>query len=697
MPRNRQAFRRLRVLILVACFFASVTLSVGIFMSAIREHESVEPRVLKNSSALSRILAEHLGNIFRAIDGRFLAIEKKIKTAQSLERAFEEIEGVIYWFVLDPQGRVQTASDSAIQRQQIPALPPAAQIISEAKKTGFYIGSPETTLGTSARFIPILRPFYGAQGNLEGYLGAGLDDRYFDNFFRDLQAWGPNGIVIVAENGPIILRYPTIPGAIGRDFRGKSPIWDEASAHGTGWYYEDSPVDGIRKMIHYRKVNGAPVIIMINRAKSEIFAPWMIATWVRIGTLLFGIGAVAILGTMLWWQLKRLENDQENLRLYRAYAMKSQRFESIGRFAGGIAHDFNNILTILFGHLDRLGQLLPEKYQANQRQFMDSALLARDLVRRILAFSRPQPAGIRSVSIDEWLEEARPLLQAAVPRSVNLHIRVQPGLYLYGDPDHLTQVVMHLVSNANEALENGEGVLELSIDALKAEARPEIRLRVKDNGVGIEHSRIATVFSPFYTTKESEGAGLGLALTKSLVEAAGGRIQLSSQRGVGTSVEVYWPEARPLLSAVLATPAVDELAPVSTEVLFVDDESAVVELVSDALVGDGISVLAVTDPLAALEAFGHEPKRFGLLVTDINMRQMTGFELADELRRLNPSLRIIFTTAHPEYEIEAEQRSSKDPEHILLLRKPYHLEQLVECIRARVVFKKMDVRDFTSR
>lgn len=690
MSKTGQLYRRLRWAIAIVCVVAGSALSAGTLILIHRENGRVEPEVSQNSSALSRMLSEHLGNVFVGIRRRFALARFGPDHTLTRESRHElgGQEGVTFWFVVDAQGRLVDSTNPSIQKGRRLNLPPAGEVLALAAESGLFIGDPESTLGTMSRFVPILQPILKAGGAVSHYIGAALDVRYFDRFFLDLQAWGENGIVIIADSGPIILRYPHIPGVIGRDVRGKSPVWDKARKEGAGWFYENSPVDGVEKMTFFRKVPGAPVIVMVNRAKDEIFRNWSISAWIRLATLLIGLIAIGTIGAILSRQLERLSRDEENLRVYRAYALRIQKLESMGRFAGGIAHDFNNILTILFGHLDRLARELPVELHPISSRLMETALRARDLVRRILSFSRPTSGGVRSISVDRWLDETRPLLLASVPSGVRLRIDVKPGLHVYGDPDHLTQVVMHLLDNSTESI-SGSGEIEIQMGSVASTSRPEVRIVVRDTGSGIAPENLHRVFSPFYSTKDLDGAGLGLAITKSLVESAGGRIQLSSRRGEGTTVEIRWPESRVLSGPPLSSTAGRRSA---TRILFVDDEKSVVEFAKEAFAAAGLSAFVFFDPVEALDNFRRAPDEFSLLITDINMRRMSGFELADEVRRIKPSLPVIYVTAHPEFEIEAERRKQADPHGSEFLRKPYRIESLVDLA---IEFSKSPVLDET--
>ena len=332
----------------------------------------------------------------------------------------------------------------------------------------------------------------------------------------------------------------------------------------------------------------------------------------------------------------------------------SQRIEALGTLAGGIAHDFNNILGAILGYAEMaLGRLRRDSPEWRHVQEVSKAgERARDIVDRILAFSRRAEQRPRPVRMRPLLEETAGLLSASLPPTVTVRLRLpDEEAVVLGEPSRLQQVVMNLCTNAAQAMA-GQGVIEVGLDlvAFQAEralshgtlaAGRYVRLTVSDHGHGMDAATLQRIFEPFFTTKVvGTGTGLGLAMVHGIVADHGGAIDVRSRPGTGTTFEAFFRQAE-------APPAEDDTgdSPVplgqGQTILLVDDERPLLLLGEEMLAAIGYEPIGFGNGAAALAAFRADPDRFDLVLTDQVMPEMTGCDLALALHAIRPDVPIV--------------------------------------------------------
>lgn len=337
---------------------------------------------------------------------------------------------------------------------------------------------------------------------------------------------------------------------------------------------------------------------------------------------------------------------------------QAQKLEAMGTLAGGIAHDFNNILSAILGYGEMaLGQTADgTPLRRYVEASLSAGLRAKSLVERILAFSRSGVGEKIPVNVQSVVAEALTLLRASLPAGVDLVASLDAGdAAVVGDPTQILQVVMNLCANSVQAVGQA-GRLEVGLDLVEwssprdvttctLPAGPYVRLRVVDSGAGIPPRIRERIFDPFFTTKEvGVGTGLGLSLVHGIVGDLGGGIDVDSEVGVGTTMTVYVPQQGERLPPERTE---DRPQPGRGEtILLVDDEPPLVDLGEEMLAALGYDAVGFTSSLAALRSFRRTPERFDLVLTDESMPEMTGSELAREIRRIRPDLPILIVTGH---------------------------------------------------
>jgi len=335
----------------------------------------------------------------------------------------------------------------------------------------------------------------------------------------------------------------------------------------------------------------------------------------------------------------------------------ARRMDAVGRLAGGVAGDFNNVLTVITGYSELLRSQTPAT--SPLRRFAEEILYAGQraagLTRQLLAFSRGQAAQPRVVDLNALIAGMEPVLRRLLGEAVDLI--VLPGASLGRarvDPAQMQQAVMNLASNAREAMPNGgKLVIETAnVDVEEASGKKAgmkpgtyVMLAVSDTGSGMDAETRLRLFEPFFTTKEhGKGSGLGLSMVYGTVKQADGHITVYSQVNCGTIFEIYLPR----ITEVAAVPTERGAATRkgSETILLVDDEEGVRKLVHAVLRNGGYTVIEANNGSSALSAFEKNSHKIDLVVTDVVMPQMNGFELGERLAEKNPDLPVLYMSGY---------------------------------------------------
>lgn len=372
---------------------------------------------------------------------------------------------------------------------------------------------------------------------------------------------------------------------------------------------------------------------------------------------------------------------------------QAQKMEAVGQLAAGVAHDFNNILTIVHGHATMLGLRLGEDgpHAKSLEQIRLSVERAANLVRQLLTFSRKRAMQFRLVELNDVVQSVSGLLHQMLGENITLVTECAPALpSITADRGMIEQILVNLVVNARDAISRDGKVSvqtrAFTVRAGQAVANPEARpghficLSVSDTGCGMDQRVREHLFEPFFTTKEiGKGTGLGLATVYGIVQEHKGWIDVQSEVGAGSTFQVFFPAAAQTTSAP-AKPEPKSFAHSGTEtILLAEDEPALRELVADSLKLLGYKVIAADSGPAALEIWRREQGRIDLLLTDMVMPGgIRGHELAAELKRGNPRLKIIFTTG---YSPGAAGARGSLEEGVNFLPKPYPPDKLGEIVR----------------
>jgi signal transduction histidine kinase len=334
-----------------------------------------------------------------------------------------------------------------------------------------------------------------------------------------------------------------------------------------------------------------------------------------------------------------------------------QKMETIGTLAGGIAHDFNNILTPILGYTDMaLEELPPEStLKFDLEQINTSALRGKDLVQKILTFSREVDFEKKPIKMKSVINEVLNMLMASLPDGIEVKFKASSATgTVLADATHLHQIIMNLCTNAVHAMKDQGGILELSLKAMAitgkmAKEIPNLKkgkyiiLTISDTGHGMDSVTRKRIFEPFFTKKEvGSGSGLGLSVVHGIVNNYDGAITVESEPGTGTIFTLYLPEYED--DGLESSVASRKVAKGDEYILFVDDEQEITFMGKRMLENLGYKVTVMTDSLAALDEFSSNPNLYSLLVTDQTMPRMLGTELAARVKKIKPEIKIIIIT-----------------------------------------------------
>jgi signal transduction histidine kinase/ActR/RegA family two-component response regulator len=384
-----------------------------------------------------------------------------------------------------------------------------------------------------------------------------------------------------------------------------------------------------------------------------------------------------------------IENITERKRL-ESQLQQAQRMEAIGTLAGGIAHDFNNILSAVIGYTEMALNDVddPAVLQSNLKEVLSAGNRARDLVKQILAFSRQTDQEMKPLAVKPIVKEALKLLRASIPTTIEIRQNMTSEAVVLADPTQIHQVLMNLCTNAEHAMRDTGGILEVSLDHEKLTSEfvainngllPEsyLCLTVSDTGKGMSSETVQRIFDPFYTTKgRDEGTGMGLAVVLGIVKAHGGKITVDSEPGQGSTFKVYLPvlksDKKPQSRAKQTRPTGNE------RILLVDDEKPLADLGKLMLERLGYNVSTRTSSLEALEVFKAKPDEFDLVITDMTMPNMTGDKLAQEMMKIRSDIPVILCTGYSQQITKESTRQMGIRELIL---KPIVMDDLAKIVR----------------
>jgi signal transduction histidine kinase/ActR/RegA family two-component response regulator len=396
-----------------------------------------------------------------------------------------------------------------------------------------------------------------------------------------------------------------------------------------------------------------------------------------------------IVGQRIGAEIERRRREEAQRKL-QEQLFQAQKMESVGTLAGGVAHDFNNLLTGIMGFTEiaasELGSVDPQF--ENLQQVLSLSARARELVRQLLLFSRPAAEGRQICRLHMFLAEIATLLRRTIPENIEIEpILVEEEMNVEVNPSQLQQVLLNLAVNARDAMSDGGRLrieaAPMSVSRTTAQTHSNVqsgrfvRVTVSDTGEGIPAPILPHIFEPFFTTKEiGKGTGLGLSVAYGIIKAHGGWIEVESQVGQGTSFHIYLPVAEQA-GAEHAEGDEEDIVGGTETILIVEDEPTVRTLGRKVLEKLGYRVLIAQDGREAVEVYAAHQDEIDLVLLDVIMPQMSGQRAFEELRRLNPQVKIVLVTGYSPGDVTEDLvlRGAQ------MVQKPYDMRTLATVVR----------------
>ncbi len=485
----------------------------------------------------------------------------------------------------------------------------------------------------------------------------------------------PVALLKIAPGGDILVANRIARKLLGHPMNGTVHLGDLVK--GLGRSVPDWLAEGIKgRSLH------KPEIVQAVRGNDDLFLQITLSRAVEDGEQIL----IAVL------------NDATELKTLEAQFVQSQKMQAIGQLAGGVAHDFNNLLTAITGYCD----LLLLRHDEEDADFGDleqinqNANRAAALVGQLLAFSRKQNLQPETLDLRDTLGELTHLLNRLIGDHVALELDHARELSpIRADKRQFEQVVMNLVVNARDAMKSGGEIriVTENVTFTKSYTRDHATLdpgeyvcvKVSDTGTGIAPDRLAKLFEPFYTTKNTgEGTGLGLSTAYGIVKQSGGFIFVDSVEGSGSVFSVYFPAHTGAVAAplpALKKPVADAAAPNSAVVLLVEDEAPVRAFAARALGLSGHTVLQADCGEQALKQLVDTSVHVDVIVTDVIMPGMDGPTWVSQALKTRPDLKVIFVSGYAEESFAQEQARIPNSE---FLPKPFSLNQLTARVQAQM-------------
>jgi PAS domain S-box-containing protein len=376
--------------------------------------------------------------------------------------------------------------------------------------------------------------------------------------------------------------------------------------------------------------------------------------------------------------------DITERKLLETQLVQANRLGGLGRLAATVAHEFNNVLMGMqpFAELMQRPDATPEIISKGAWHIANSIQRGRRIVLDILRFSQPHIPVSAPVDLGEWWEGFAPEAEAVLGNMIAVISAIpQRGMYAFADRSQLGQVVANLVANARDAMPGG-GTLTVSANELAANARfpfgvvprPEefVQISVRDTGHGMPAEVMEHIFEPLFTTRQSGGTGLGLAVANQVVTQHGGFIFVESASGRGTVFHIFLPKAAPPEKGIAPASATVR-KPAATKLLIIDDENAISDGIAALLAHDGIEVESIATGVEAASAITRF--RPDLVLLDFGLPDLDGSEVYALIRDLDAKLPIIFATGHGDRRILHDRLH--DP-YTRFLQKPFEITDLME-------------------
>ncbi|MBI4535121.1 MAG: PAS domain S-box protein [Ignavibacteriae bacterium] len=381
--------------------------------------------------------------------------------------------------------------------------------------------------------------------------------------------------------------------------------------------------------------------------------------------------------------------------------LQAQKMEAVGQLASGIAHDFNNVMSVALTAAQMIKRHSPTpQVERYARMIEEATLRGSAIAKQLLQFSRADAGKLTPISVSQIIHEVRKLLEHSFPKNISIHvdIEVNSGVIL-GDAGQIHQMLLNLCINARDAMMDSDagtsgGALNLTLHEVTGDVVERrfgsksgdhyIELCVSDTGTGISEEVRRRMFDPFFTTKGiGKGTGLGLSIVHGIVKAHGGHIDVESRVGEGTTFCVYLPAVpHQLIQSEEQDGTI--IRGDGETILVIEDEQQLRDLVKEMLIRAGYKTIEACDGEEAVSVFRERRNSINLVLSDLGLPKMSGDQVFRELRKVDPSVKVIFSTGFIQEEKKAELLIAGCLD---VVNKPYTVPELLRAVRRALDYK----------
>jgi two-component system NtrC family sensor kinase len=645
-----------------------------------RALDVIQEHTLKAFQTIERTIAE-TNEVVRDLSPEQIQADEA-RLQQRLKRTQDTLSQIEAIWLFDKTGRPLVSSTILPVSRDIDNSERDYFKAQATQDSGTYIGKVITSKIGGIRFFVVSQRRPAPDGSFDGIVAVSVRPEHFHNFYSRIARGIADSFGLIRADGEFLARYPARDGAMQLN---PQSGFLQAIRHNqeAGHFTAVSQIDGIKRRIGYRRVQGYPIYAQAGIETAALARE----LWSGMSGLLgFGVPATLLLFGVSLYALQRTRGfhaEVERREVAEAALKQAQRLEAVGHLTGGVAHDFNNLLMVVKGNIDRLRRYPAEERQKRSLDAIETAAVrGASLVRQLLSFSRQQTHEPAVVGMSRYLPDLQDMLRSSLRGDIAIEMRVPPDLWnTKVDLNELELAILNIAVNARDAMPDGGRLL---IEAWNVTLRdPEIigltgdfvALSLTDTGCGIPENVLPHVFEPFYTTKEvGKGTGLGLSQVYGFARQSGGTATALAESGRGTTITLYLP--RTLEAAEGETSQMPEPLRRSGQgrILLVEDNADIAEVTRANLEEIGFQVTHVADARAALAALSAGAP-FNLVFSDIVMPgDLNGVDLARILRREHPSLPVLLATGY-----STVAQSAMD-EGFTILRKPYDTAELGACL-----------------
>jgi signal transduction histidine kinase/CheY-like chemotaxis protein len=525
-----------------------------------------------------------------------------------------------------------------------------------------------------------------ADGRFLGVVSIAMRNDYFARFYSDLTGGDPSlSLGLYRQDGRLLVRYPGWPN-------GATPAAHTAFENAlrdkelSGHIRMTSSVDGVERLLAFRRVGDYPLYVMSAYATAAIYQQW----WHHF--LL--IAAIAIVPCIAIWLLvfyslrqlaterlawERWQGEVAMRMSAEASSRQLQRMGALGNLVANVAHDFNNLLMVVSSNMTMARHKGFNNVEHEVAAVERATVNAEALTRRLLSVARKQPLKQEPINLSKWLPAATTLIDAAVGDKVQVSVNLVPEIWgIFADPTELEFAIMNLAVNARDAMPRGgrfvircQNTRLVSSDTLLPDGE-YVLISCTDDGEGMVEAVARRAFEPLFTTKlQGSGTGLGLAQVLAMCEQSGGTAKVASVPGSGTTVRLYLPHYRAARAAApVHDTSLDECSDAQGVVLLVEDNEDVAAGIAAVLQTFGCVVHHEITADRALDVL-NAGERFELVLSDIQMPgKLNGVDLAEKVRSEWPAQKIALMTGYAD-ELDRARHLG-----VAILAKPFNIDEL---------------------